>query len=615
MKKIYLTFFAAFMGYLSVNAQIIYSNNFDSYTAGVKVALTAGAPWTTWSNAPGGAEDAVFSTTQFFSPSNSIYIVANNDLVFNIGDKVTGRYELSWQMFVPSAKLGYFNVLADFAGNNSIWAFQAMIYHDSVFVDAGGTTAAKTNFTQNVWHLVKLIIDLDDDFATFYVDANEVISYKWSKGAQGDGTLVKLDAIDFYGWDGTGSPTPVTGTAGYYFDDLKIEQVVAPNAPSNLTAVLNGADIDVAWTAPTPGPAPDGYALSRNGIIVFNTPSAVSYTDISPWPNTYYYVVRANYTGLGYSHASNQDSVTVPGGVTRNLVLMEGGTGTWCPYCPGAAMGLRDLIEVNNKSAVAIEYHDGDSYANIFSSDRIGYYAIDAFPTMICDGKLRLEGGNATISMYPYYLPMYNERYITPSLHIININIVQDSVDYFTATITIEQTFQYASGWKLHTALTESNIPETWGNQTEVDFACRGMYPDAYGTTLDFSVSDTQTVILNFSTAGFVKNNCEFITFVQHSSSKEVTQVAKIDMSSILGIQELNGDKVSIYPNPASDYMMLLSDGKGTMSICDLTGKIVYSSKITNNTQVIDISKLSKGIYVVKVNSTKSSFAKKLVVE
>ena len=31
--------------------------------------------------------------------------------------------------------------------------------------------------------------------------------------------------------------------------------------------------------------------------------------------------------------------------VPREMVVMEIGTGTWCTYCPGAAMGADDLLE------------------------------------------------------------------------------------------------------------------------------------------------------------------------------------------------------------------------------------------------------------------------------
>ncbi len=617
MRKLYLLVLFSVVGYLNTQAQVLYNENFDSYTNGAKVAQTLGNTWwTTWSNAPGGAEDAVFSNAQASSSPLSIYVAGSNDLVFKAGSKTTGRYKLSWKMFVPSSHIGYFNLLQSFAGSNSQWGFQAYIYNDSIYVDAGAATAAGTTFTRNTWHDIMLIVDLDDDYATFLLDGNEVISYQWSKGAFGQNNLIKLDAINFYAWDGSQSPTPNTGgsTKGYYVDDLLYEQVTAPNAPTNLTATINGADIDVSWTAPTP--APNNYKLSRNGVVIYNTTSNTTYTDLGPWPNTYNYQVRAGYGIDGYSHSSNIATVTVSGGVTRNLVLYEVGTGTWCQYCPGAAMGIRDLIEVNHKDAVAIKYHSGDNYETIDATQRLGYYSVEAFPTAFADGILKMEGGSATQSLYQYYLTMYNQRYPVPGLQNINISIAATGFNTFTATVTVEETYPFlTSGLTLHTALTESNIPQTWENQTEVDYVLRKMYPDAAGTQLDFSQNTTQTFTFNIDLTGFVKDNCEFVAFVQHEASKEVTQTARVMMSSVSGINELAGNSISIFPNPATEFIVLHSDGKGILKINDVTGKTVYETPVLQSTQTIPINHLAKGLYFISYSNSKSTFTQKLVKE
>lgn len=612
MKKLYLLF-VILLATFAVNAQNIYFNNFDTYTAGVYAAQTMGSPWTTWSNAPGGAEDGHIVSTHAYSSPNSVGIILNNDLVMNLNDKTSGRYKIEFYMYVATDSLGYFNVLSDFNGSSSIWGFQVYIYNDSIFVDAGGTTAAKTTFAFDAWNKMDLIVDLDDDFATFMINANEIISYQWSKGAQGTGSTNKLDAIDFFGWDGTGAPTTATGTAGYFIDDISIDQLTPPDPPMSLTATLNGGNIDVTWSAPGTS-TPDLYKLSRNGSVVYGGTN-LSYTDVGPWPNDYGFGARAYYSGLGYSHSSNIDSVTVPNGCTRDLVLMEGGTGTWCTYCPGAAMGLRDMIETNQKNAVAVEYHSGDTYENPSALTRIGYYNISGFPTVFADGKLSVVGGSATVSMYSSYLPMYNERIGTPSLHTMDISIVEDSANYYTATITVTQTFDYASGWKLQTALTESNIAETWGNQTEVDFACRGMFPSATGTAMDFSSQPTQVVTIPFSTVGYAKDNCEFVAFIQHNATKEVTQTAKVDISSVVGIDEIQGKTVSIWPNPAQDYIVLNSNGNGKMEIIDMTGKTVFTSEISKVTQLFDVRNFVKGIYIVKVTSDTNTLTKKIIIE
>jgi PKD repeat protein len=76
-----------------------------------------------------------------------------------------------------------------------------------------------------------------------------------------------------------------------------------------------------------------------------------------------------------------------------------------------------------------------------------------------------------------------------------------------------------------HLAITESNIPYTWYNQTEVNHVCRLMVPDAYGTPLDFSTTDEIVLNLNFSLEPtWVAGNCDLVPFVQTNTSKAVLQ-------------------------------------------------------------------------------------------
>jgi len=536
-------------------------------------------------------------------------------------DKTTGRYRFEWYMFVETGKLGYFNLLSDFNASSSLWAFQAYIYNDSIFIDANGYQAALATFPLNTWVKCHIIVDLDDDYATFYRNDEEIVSYQWSKGAQGVDNSLKLDGVNFYGWDGTGSPV-AGGQSGYYIDDVTLEAVTAPaGTPSNLTATLNAPDIDVAWSAAAP--TPDLYKLSRNGVVV-NSTTGLTYTDDGPWPDTYIYYVRAKYDTLGYSYASNSDTVTITGGVSRDLVLFEKGTSTNCVYCPYAAQGFKALIETNNKNAVGIAYHPSamwgsfeDAYTNASSEARLLYYNISGFPTVISDGKWRIEGvvtpyANQYVDVY---LPWYNDRIAATSFHTLDLSVVQTAADTYTATIIAEETFNAFSPVKLQAVLTESSIAVSWYGQTEIDYVCRGMYPSASGTSLDFSTVNPQTIDIDFSTTGYVKDNCQFVVFIQDDATKLVSQVAKIDMSAVVGTEEITGKNISIYPNPASEYIMALTSGNGIIEIFDITGKLVSERNILKNSETIDIRGLEKGIYVVKVTSNENSFTEKLVIE
>lgn len=608
MKKL-LPLFVLMTCVFSLNAQII-SQNFDTVAAGGKVAASLGAPWTTWSSAPGGTEDPVISSAQANSPANSAYIGATtNDLVVNLGDRTTGRYKINFKIFVDTLKVGYFNILNDFAGSNSVWAMQAYFRPTGyVSVDAGGALADSMQYNIKQWNDILFVIDLDDDFATMYVNGTELVSWAFSSGSFGDGSTHKLDGMNFYGWSITGYGP------GYYIDDFTFADATAPEAPMNLSAVLTGNDCDLTWTAPGSG-SPDGYSVIRNNVPIVNGVTALTYTDLHLYPRDYVYSVKAHYPGEGYSHSSNDTLITVPGGVDRNLVLYEIITGTWCTYCPGAAMGADDMVSHGHDVAV-IEYHTGDSYENTDANVHVNYYNTGSVPYTAVDGYYFIAGGDHSVSLYPEYKTLYDYRNPVPAVEKMYLDVTHVSGNDYTATVTVVETNQYFdSNLVLYTALTESNIPESWQGLTDVDFVCRKMYPNGNGTALDFSTNDSLVYTFNFSTTGYVLENCEFVAFVQHTSSKEVVQTSKFGMSYFGVNENAVNNRLEIYPNPAYDYVRIFSDNGGKAEIFNMTGQLVLSEQLVKSEQLINITNLSAGVYTIRVTDGQNISTTKMVVK
>lgn len=608
MKKTLLFLFAFGILY-SLSAQVIVTENFDSYTVGDHLAQTAGAPWTTWSGTTGAAEDPLISATQSSSAANSVYIsTTSNDLVLDLGDSITGRYKINFKIFVETGKVAYFNILNDFAGSNSIWAMQAYFRTNGyVSVDAGGALVDSTTYTINDWTDIIFVIDVDDDFATMYVDSVELVSWVFSSGSYGDGTTHKLSAMNFFGWnDGAINP-------GYYIDDITVEKVTPPEAPLNLTAVVSGYDVAASWT--TPSGAPDSYTLVRDNTVLGTGMTSTSYDDLNLHPSEYTYVAKAHYNTNGYSHSSNDTTVTIAGGVAKDLVLLEIITGTWCTYCPGAALGAVDMVD-NGHDVAVIEYHTGDAYETTNITTRNNFYGTSSVPFSGIDGILNFTGGSHTVSLYPSYLNLYNQRIDRHSIATIELEVVPTGTDHFTANILVIQKDGYfASGLKLYTALTESDIAESWQGQTELHYVCRDMYPNGNGTTLDFSSSDSLNFSFNFSTTGYVLGNCEFVAFVQHTPTWEVEQARKVELSSFVGINNEEINNVQIYPNPASDYVRLISEGNGYYEIINIAGQLVLSGEITKEEQLINISMLDKGVYMVKAHNSSGISTTRVVIQ
>jgi hypothetical protein len=176
-----------------------------------------------------------------------------------------------------------------------------------------------------------------------------------------------------------------------------------------------------------------------------------------------------------------------------------------------------------------IENHNGDSLANVYSNARNNFYNITGFPTMKFDGVLEVVGGSGSSSLYGTYVPIVAERNAIPSDFTIDIELEHTGLDY-TATITMENVGGNTStNLVLQTTITESKLPIDWGLGEYVNSVNRLMVPDQSGTALDFSGNDVQTVVLDFTMAGFWDaDNCEVIAFIQDNQTKEINQGTKI---------------------------------------------------------------------------------------
>ena len=251
--KIYFVLLTFIFIAFGLQAQtVIYEGNFDNYTVGDKLVQQAGAPWDTWSSSPGGSEDPVISDAQSVSPSNSVNILAGNDCVLLLGDSTTGRYKISFDLYIPNGKLAYYNILQVFAGGNSTWGTQTFFNPNGVgSTDAGGAGTGSFDFGYDEWITIDNYVDLDNDLADIFIGGEHIVSWTWTDGSFGGGGPNQLGAVNFYAYaDG--------GTPDFFFDDVINTTMPLLDAPSNLMASVDGTTISLTWDPPA-GDSPQDY--------------------------------------------------------------------------------------------------------------------------------------------------------------------------------------------------------------------------------------------------------------------------------------------------------------------------------------------------------------------
>ena len=86
-------------------------------------------------------------------------------------------------------------------------------------------------------------------------------------------------------------------------------------------------------------------------------------------------------------------------------------------------------------------------------------------------------------------------------------------------------------------------------------------------------------------------------------------------MGGVVSVNELLLDGVSIAPNPVSDRLNLQFTDvlPQTLYLSDLSGKVVLEKKLVLSDEVVDVSFLPKGVYVVTVKSNQQTLVSKIV--
>jgi PKD repeat protein len=221
--------------------------------------------------------------------------------------------------------------------------------------------------------------------------------------------------------------------------------------------------------------------------------------------------------------------------VNRERVVVEIATGTWCQFCPGAAMGADDLV-ANGHDVAIIEYHNGDAYANAASNHRNSYYSVSGYPTTHFDGVLEHVGGSQTSSLYGTFLPMYQQRIAVPCDYTASIYGHNTGGQSYDVTVIIDLVSGTPpANLTAHLVLTESEIPYSWFGMSELNYVCRAMYPDHFGTTVNFAGGNQVVINYTFTIdASWNTQHIELVAFLQDESDKEILQGTMVPINNLI---------------------------------------------------------------------------------
>lgn len=226
---------------------ILISQNFDSFANGNLLAQTAGLPWSTWSDTPGGMEDTNISNEQASSGTLSAKFSGAPaggpaDMVLRLGDRTSGNYALGFNMYVTAGSGAYFNLQHNEVIGAGSWMMEMTFQPSGTlnFTLASGSVGTGT-FPSGEWFTVLMLVNLDQQQASMLV--NGTVQHSWQTNTPGPN---RLGALNIFAYAGGAPATP-----SYFIDDVlflditgvginetaKPEMAIYPSPTSDLITV------------------------------------------------------------------------------------------------------------------------------------------------------------------------------------------------------------------------------------------------------------------------------------------------------------------------------------------------------------------------------------------
>jgi len=265
---------------------------------------------------------------------------------------------------------------------------------------------------------------------------------------------------------------------------------------------------------------------------------------------------------------------------SRDIVLFEMGTATWCSLCPKADDFVESYIE-GDSSIAYIAYHANDDFSYGATSNRNDYYYyyMEGFPTIVFDGIYSVLGFGPNAENL--YENNYKRRKNTKTGVDIELksNISNGGFD-INVKVSKLAPF-YNKNTVVHLVVTESNIPKIWKNKTKLNHVCRRMLPDEFGAKVDMIENDV--IELNYFFApdeSWDSENLEVVAFIQDNDTKEVLNTTKLKLKNPLSVYNIV-DKYDLQlagsPNPFSTNVNITfsveSHANVDLGVFDMYGK------------------------------------------
>lgn len=392
----------------------------------------------------------------------------------------------------------------------------------------------------------------------------------------------------------------------------RVDALAAINAlyyhgPTNLTANFDGHYVDLNWDAAANATS---YSVYRDGLRIANNLTSTTYTDQLTYAGKYTYYVKAQLENDMTTLSSNYVMIEKVIDIQTEVINQTKVILTWdMPNC------IYDGFE------------SGDLYQNMWVNDGTypwevtmdspheGNYCVKSTnKSMFSTSKITLGVNVPVTCVVTYYAKISCFPLNGGGFFIDNVQYgetIKDIVPWTRYSVTLNPG-NHLLEWKYGNQLAEGD----YENVFYVDDVTVGNAYNIYRANCDGS--DQTLVAEAVINAQYIDNDWVTLPIGQYKYGVSVDGGYTIYWSDCIdkdyqGVDENTYVDVDIYPNPATNYILVTADNYlplQRIDIYDVTGKLM----ITSREPEINVSELESGMYFVNILTEKGLVTKKISI-
>ncbi|WP_027378556.1 T9SS-dependent choice-of-anchor J family protein [Chryseobacterium daeguense] len=395
---------------------------------------------------------------------------------------------------------------------------------------------------------------------------------------------------------------------------------------NNITMNWNDGTTDHIATIPLSTPIASGQEGIINHSISVNYPSVVE-------KNINATITQVN--GAPDITPADNSLSTKFKTVSQNSpkkVLIEEGTGTWCGWCPRGTVAMNYMETNYHDNFVGIAVHNGDpmvvaEYDN--GADISGFPGmnvdrvllgesvdtnnmvskVNARKNLVVPAELNasgtLAGNSLTFNASATFRTFFNNANFRLAVVLMEDDVTGTASGY-------GQTNYYAGGGNGPMGGFESLPNPVPASQMQYDHVARmllGGYSGQAGS-VPATITDGQVASYTFTAtipSGYNTSKLKAVLLLLDATTGEVVNARSFVLGT-LGTSDIktNENYLTIYPNPAADYIKVQANHSVDLAFYDASGRLVLEKSNVSPDTAVSVQGLAKGNYIVSIKEKNS---------